>query len=442
MGEVNKKEKSPWLFIPTQYFAEGIPFILVNQFSAAMYKSLQASNVFIGFTSFLYLPWSLKLFWGPLVDAFATKRKWTLYMQLLIAVCLLILSFTLRLNSFLFVSLVIFTVIAVLSATHDIATDGFYLHALDKKDQAFFTGIRSTFYRLSMIVAGGVLVKLAGDIGKRTGNIADGWAAAFGISACLFFILYVYHSIILPKPETDHAVKTLEKKVPYRLIFKSYFTQKRIGVILSFILLYRFGEGMLLKMAQPFLLDKKEVGGLGFSISDLGIMYGTFGVVALMIGGILGGWLIKKYGLKKLIWGMALTMNLPNILFVYMAYAKPDMIWTIDFSFLLKLFGTTGSMVYMVNPVVQLCLIIEQFGYGIGFSSFMVYLLYVSKGEYKTSHFAISTGLMALGMMIPGFLSGYVQQAAGYLGLFSISLLLGIPGMIPIFFLPFEEDSN
>jgi len=363
-------------------------------------------------------------------------------MELLLAITLLILTFTLHLSSFLTISLVIFTIIAVLSATHDIATDGFYLLALEKKDQAFFTGIRSTFYRLAMIVAGGVMVKLAGDIGIRTGNIATGWSVAFGISACLFFILYIFHSIVLPRPETDHAVKSAGKSVPYGLIFKTYFTQKRIGVILAFILLYRFGEGMLLKMAQPFLLDTKEAGGLGFTVSDIGIMYGTYGVAALLIGGILGGWLIKKYGLKKLIWGMAFTMNLPNILFVYMAYAKPHIIWTIDFSFLMKLFGSAGSLIYVVNPVVQLCLIIEQFGYGVGFSSFMVYLLYVSKGEYKTSHFAISTGLMALGMMIPGFLSGYVQQAVGYLGLFGIVLLLGLPGMIPIFYLPFETESD
>ena len=246
-----------------------------------MYKSLQASNIFIGFTSILYLPWSLKLFWGPLVDAYATKRKWTLYMQLLIAVCFLILTFAVRISSFLFVSLFVFTIIALLSATHDIATDGFYLNALDKKDQAFFTGIRSAFYRLSNIAVGGVLVKLAGDIGNKSGSILNGWSAAFGISSSLFFILYLYHGIILPYPGTDHAVKTAEKKIPYGMIFKEYFTQKKIAVILTFILLYRFGEGMLLKMAVPFLLDKRDVGGMGFSLSDIGIMYGTFGVVAL-----------------------------------------------------------------------------------------------------------------------------------------------------------------
>ena len=433
---------SPWRFIPTQYFAEGIPFVLVNQLSTAMYKSLAASNVFIGFTSFLYLPWSLKLFWGPLVDAFGTKRKWTLYMQLFLAICFLFLTLTIQLSSFLYVSLGIFTIIAILSATHDIATDGFYLHALGKNDQAFFTGIRSTFYRLSMIAAGGLLVKLAGDVGSKSGSVIHGWSVAFAISSILFFILYIYHNIVLPYPETDHAVKSERENIPYGLIFKEYFAQKKIGVILIFILLYRFGEGMLLKMAPSFLLDKRELGGLGFTLSDLGIMYGTFGVAALIVGGILGGWLIKKYGLKKLIWILALSMNLPNILFLYMAYFKPASVLTFDLSFLLRLVGSSGNIIFSINPIVQICLIIEQFGYGIGFTSFMVYLLYISKGEYKTSHYAISTGLMAVGMMIPGLLSGIVQQAVGYFWLFSICLVLGIPGMIPIFFLPFEKEGE
>jgi PAT family beta-lactamase induction signal transducer AmpG len=343
-------------------------------------------------------------------------------------------------NSFLFYSLLIFTIIAFFSATHDIATDGYYLYALNKKDQAFFTGIRNTFYRLSQIAVVGGLAILAGYIESRSGSIVNGWSVAFGISALLFFILYIYHSIILPHSETNESESNREKKISYRLIFKEYFTQKKIGVILTFILLYRFGEGMLLKMAQPFLLDKREAGGMGFTVSDIGIMYGTFGVVALIIGGILGGWLIKKYGLKKMIWAMALSMNLPNILFLYMAYAQPHIIWTLDFSFLYKIFGASGSLVYVINPLVQICLIIEQFGYGIGFTSFMVYLIYVSKGEHKTSHYAISTGLMAIGMMIPGFISGIVQHSIGYFWLFSLALILGIPGMIPIFFLPFDPE--
>lgn len=427
-----KNKRNPWSFIPTQYFAEGVPFVLVNQLSAVMYKSLQASNVFIGFTSFLYLPWSLKLFWAPLVDSYSTKRKWTVYMQLLLAAAFLILSLTVQLNDFLSISLIIFIIISFFSATHDIATDGFYLHALDKKDQALFTGIRSTFYRIAMIFAGGILVKIAGDIGESTGVIKHGWSAAFGISAALFFLFSLYHLYVLPVPLTDKSVKSATNTIPFKQVFKSYFKQERVTVILLFILLYRFGEGMIIKMTQPFLLDKKEAGGMAFSVSEVGTMYGTFALVALVIGGILGGWLVKKYGLKKLIWPMALSMNLPNLLYVYMAYALPDV----------RMNFAIGSFSYSLNPIVQSILVLEQFGYGLGFTAFTVYLLYISKGEFKTSYYAISTGIMAIGMMVPGLLSGILQQAFGYTGLFAISVLLGIPGMIPIFFLPFSEDKE
>lgn len=437
-----KRKRSPWFFIPTQYFAEGVPFILTNQLSVAMYKSLQASNAFIGFTSFLYLPWSVKLFWGPLIDAYGTKRKWSIYMQIAMAICFVVIALTVQLPSFLFLSLVIFTVIAFLSASHDIATDGYYLHVLDKKNQAFFTGIRSTFYRFAMIIAGGVLVKLAGDIGERSGVIAHGWSTAFGIAAAIFILLFFYHQLILPYPETDKAVKTETNKIPYGKIFKAYFSQNKIAAILSYILLYRFGEGLLVKMAQPFLLDKPEVGGLGLSVSDVGLMYGTFGVIALLVGGILGGWMIKNYGLKKLIWPFAFCMNVPNALYVYMSYFQPMVMTTIDLSFIPNLFGSSAIWTWTLNPIAQACIIIEQFGYGIGFTAFMVFLLYTSKGEFKTSHFAISTGLMAVGMMIPGFVSGVIQMEVGYVWLFTLSVLTTIPGMITIFFLPLEENEE
>lgn len=353
-------------------------------------------------------------------------------MQLCLAASFVILSLTVQLNDFLSVSLIIFIIISFFSATHDIATDGYYLHALDKKDQAFFTGIRSTFYRVAMIFAGGILVKIAGDIGQSTGVIKHGWSAAFGISAALFFLFSLYHLYILPVPVTDKAVKSETNTMPFKLVFKTYFKQEKILVILSYILLYRFGEGMIIKMTQPFLLDKKEAGGMAFSVSEVGTMYGTFALIALVIGGILGGWLVKKYSLKKLIWPMALSMNLPNLLYVYMAYALPDV----------KVSLALGSFSYTFNPVVQSILMLEQFGYGLGFTAFTVYLLYISKGEFKTSYYAISTGIMAVGMMVPGLLSGILQQLLGYSGLFLVSVLLGIPGMIPIFFLPFSEEKG
>ncbi|MBI5324010.1 MAG: MFS transporter [Ignavibacteriae bacterium] len=431
--KVNKR--NPWLFIPTQYFAEGIPWVIVNQLSTAMYKSLEVSNLFIGFTSFLYLPWSIKLFWGPYIDSIATKRKWVIWMQLALAICFAVVALTLNLTGFILISLILFTVIAFLSATHDIATDGFYLHSLDKKEQAFFTGIRSTFYRVAMVFAGGVLLSVAGWLGKEYGNIKIGWTVAFVITALVFLLLYFYHNYILPYPETDLPVRDKTDSVPYKQIFKDYFSQEKIGIILAFILLYRFGEALLLKMAQPFFLDKPSEGGLGLGLSEVGIYYGTVGIISLLAGGILGGWLIKKYGLKKLIWYLALSMNIPTVLFVYMAAAKPLYLISIDFSWILG-----ANSVLQFHPIIQLCIIIEQLGYGLGFTAYMVYLLYISKGKFKTSHYAISTGVMAFGMMLPGFISGVVQELVGYFWFFAISVLMTIPGMLTLLFLPLDNN--
>lgn len=437
-----EKKRSPWFFIPTQYFVSGIPFVIVNQLSTAMFKSLGASTVFIGFTSLLYIPWAIKLFWGPLIDSYGTKRSWSVFLQLAMAICFAALALTVQLPEVIVIALVIFTIIAFLSASYDIATDGFYLNALDKGDQAFFTGIRSTFYRLATIVAGGLLVKFAGDIGEKTGIISAGWSAAFGMAAILFFVLFFYHKFILPKPITDVGVKSDSNKIPYAKIFKTYFQQENIAIILFFILFYRFGEGLMLKMAIPFFMDKPAVGGLGLTVSDVGVMYGTFGILALTIGGILGGIWAKKVGLKKLLLPMALMVNLPNSLYAYMAFTQPLTMTTIDISFIPAIFGSTASWVFTVNAAAQLIIVTEQFFYGIGFTGFMVYLLYISKGEYKTSHFAISTGFMAVGMMVPGILSGIIQNAVGYAWLFLIAFLFIIPSVLPVFFLPIPDKDK
>ncbi|MFH1052065.1 MAG: MFS transporter [bacterium] len=413
--------KNPWSFIPTQYFAEGLPYVIVNTLSVAMFKSLGVSNELIGMTSLLYLPWAIKFLWGPFVDANLTKRKWLIMMQLLLGICFAVVAFIIQMPNIFLLSIIIFTIIAFLSATHDIATDGYYLHALDQKEQAFFTGIRSTFYRFSKIFGSGLLLALAGWISTNYSNNKFGWTITFIISASLFFFFYLYHGFILPYPLTDQPVRNEKKNIssiPFIEVFKEYFKQPMIGVILAFILLYRLGEGLLEKMAQPFLIDPYKEGGLKLSEIQVGLMYGTFGVMALLAGGILGGWLIKKYSLKKLIWGFAFAMNLPNLLYAYMAYFTPDIL------------------------TVQLCIILEQFGYGLGFTAFMVYLLYISRGKFKTSHYAISTGIMAVGMMLPGFFSGFLQQEVGYFWLFVLSFLFTIPGMLTIFFLPIYESKD
>ncbi|MGF1936268.1 MAG: MFS transporter [Nostoc sp. ChiQUE02] len=409
---------SPWTFIPTLYFASGIPYVIINTVSVIFYKKLGIDNTQIAlWTSFLYLPWVIKMFWGPIVDIYSTKRKWILYTQFAMFGCLGLIAFSLQLPNFFFISLATLTIGAFISATYDIATDGFYLLALSPEQQAFFVGIRSLFYRMAVIFGSGILVVLAGQLEVSLNNIPLSWTIAIGFSTLILAILFIFHRLILPLPESDNRrqIQTREK-IPFWSIISSYFAQDKIINILAFILLYRLGEAMLVKIASLFLLDKPEVGGLGLSTSDVGLVYGTFGVISLICGGILGGLLISKYGLKKCLFPMALALNLPDIFYVYMAYSKP--------------------LLTLVYPLVSL----EQFGYGFGFTAFSVYLMYICQGEYKTSHFAISTGIMALGMMLPGLVSGYLQKSLGYPLFFVLVCLLTIPGMIALFYIPLKEE--
>ncbi|MBD2561733.1 MULTISPECIES: MFS transporter [Nostoc] len=409
---------SPWTFIPTLYFTSGIPYIIINTVSVIFYKKLGIDNTQIAlWTSFLYLPWVIKMFWAPLVDIYSTKRKWILCTQFAMFCCLGLIAFSLQLPNFFFISLTALTIGAFISATYDIATDGFYLLALSPEQQAFFVGIRSLFYRMAVIFGSGILVVLAGQLEVSLNNIPLSWTIAIGFSALILAILFIYHRLILPLTESDNKQQLQStEKIPFLPIISSYFAQHKIINILAFILLYRLGEAMLVKIASLFLLDKPEVGGLGLSTSDVGLAYGTFGVISLICGGILGGLLISRYGLKKCLFPMALALNLPDIFYVYMAYTKPSLI--------------------LVYPLVSL----EQFGYGFGFTAFSVYLMYISQGEYKTSHFAISTGIMALGMMLPGLISGYLQKAFGYPLFFIMVCLFTIPGMIALFFIPLKEE--
>lgn len=414
-----KKMQNPWFFTPTLYFAEGVPNVIISAVSVILYKKMGIPNTEIAlWTSLLYLPWVIKMFWGPLVDIYSTKRKWIIGTQILMMLCLGISAFSLQLPNFFFISLACFTVGAFISATHDIAVDGFYMLALPNEQQAAFVGIRSLFYRLAVIFGSGFLVVLAGNLEKSLGNIPQSWTIALGLAAFIFGLLALYHQLILPFPALDKppsAEKSKLSQIPFVDIVVSYFNQPKILATLAFILLYRFGEAMLVKLASPFLLDGAEAGGLGLSTQEVGLIYGTFGVLSLIFGGILGGIVIARYGLKKCIWPMALALNLPNLVYVYMAYVKPPIQW--------------------VYPLVS----IEQFGYGLGFTAFTVYLMYICKGQYKTSHFAISTGIMALGLMLPGSISGIIQKNLGYPLFFILVCVLTIPGMLTILFLPLDE---
>jgi MFS transporter, PAT family, beta-lactamase induction signal transducer AmpG len=409
---------SPWTFIPTLYFTQGVPNTIINTVSVILYKRLDISNQEITlWTSFLNLPWVLKMLWAPFVDTNSTKRTWMLTMQLGMFACLGMIALSLQLPNFFVISLVIFAVAAFISATYDIATDGFYMLALSNEQQAFFVGFRSLFFRLAMLFGSGFLVFLAGRLEIYFQNIRLAWMATFGLVSILFILLFIYHRLVLPKPDLDQPrQKNINQTASFGIIVKSYFQQPKIVAVLGFILLYRLGEAMLVKLASLFLLDPIEEGGLGLSTDTVGLVYGTFGVISLIAGGILGGLLISRYGLKKCLLPMALALNIPDVFYVYMAAVKPSLL--------------------LVYPLVAL----EQFGYGLGFTGFTVYLLYLCKGEYKTSHYAISTGLMALGLMLPGAISGAIQKSVGYTSFFILVCFFTIPGMLSIFFIPLEDE--
>ena len=413
--DTTRHDKNPWHYVPTLYFAEGLPYIMVNIVSAIMYKKMGMSNQFIGLTSILYFPWVIKMLWSPVVDIYKTRRAWLLACQILMSAVFALLALSINTKMFIPLTLAAFITIAFISATHDIAVDGYYMLSLDKQKQAFFIGVRSLFYRFAVIFGQGLLVVMAGIIEKKTGNVPFSWTASMGVPAVIFLFAYLFHRSYLPFPSSDIS-STLSKRKGFNEAFRTYFQQDKIILIIAFILLYRLGEAMLAKMAAPFLLDKTASGGIGLATDTFGYIYGTAGIISLALGGILGGFLISRFGLKKCIWPMAILLNAPDIFYVYMSMIKP---------------GLT-TVYFMVA--------FEQFGYGLGFTAFSVFLMYLAKEPYKTSHFAISTGFMALGMMLPGMVSGYIQNAMGYTGFFITVLCLTLPGMILIFFIPLENN--
>lgn len=406
--------KNPWSWIPTLYFAEGLPYVLVMTVSVIMYKNLGISNTEIAFyTSWLYLPWVIKPFWSPFVDLLKTKRWWITTMQLLIGAGLAGIAFFLPTSFFFQATLAVFWLMAFSSATHDIAADGFYMLALNESEQSLFVGIRNIFYRIATITGQGLLIVLAGMLEKWTGNIPYAWSLVFFVCAGLFIAIGLYHTYQLPKPTTDKGASLGS----LGNLFKTFFQKKGIVLSLAFILLYRLGEAQLAKLASPFLLDKPEMGGLNLSTEQVGIIYGTIGVIALLIGGIVGGIVASKHGLKKWLWYMVAAMNVPNLVYVYLAFVQPENFW-----------------------VISSCVAIEQLGYGFGFTAFMLYLIYVAQGPYQTAHYAICTGFMALGMMLPGMIAGWLQEMMGYDWFFVWICLCTIPGIILAGFLPIPKD--
>jgi PAT family beta-lactamase induction signal transducer AmpG len=540
--------RNPWSWVPTLYLYEGIPYSIVMTTSGLIYKTMGISVAALAFwTSLLYLPWAIKPLWSPYVEVVSTKRNWIIRTQLLLGIAFIIVGSAMPLPFFFPVTIGLFAIAAISSASHDIAADGFYMHALDQHKQTFFVGIRSTFYRIAMLTAMGLLPLIAGLIQEKTGlkpvllhvdavpagnytpvlppdsltgngnheaeilffphevtvplyqkgvsdtdsavtyialsappepgekivlnimhksgskdislgknqtgryeftianwnrpvrvtfrvdhnlsrasssvykitagNIAFSWTISLGILGLFLILLGVYHKFILPYPKEEKAAKSVNLRV-YGEVFISFFRKPGIVPALLFFLLYRFGESQSIKVATPFLVDSPTNGGIGLTTAQYGIAYGTIGMLALTIGGILGGICASKYGLKRLIWLMALSMNLPNLGLLYIAYAQP----------------LPGDI------SIYMAIILEQFGYGFGFTAYMLYMLYfVGDSKYKTAEYAIGTSLMALGMMLPGMISGFVQEFIGYQHFFLYVMFCTLPGMAIIPFLKIDS---
>jgi len=430
-------KRLPWAWIPSLYFASGLPYVVVMSISVIMYKRLGISNTDIAlYTSWLYLPWIIKPFWSPIVDILRTKRAWIIAMQLLIGAGLGGVALTIPTDDFFRNTMAFLWLLAFSSATHDIAADGFYMLGLSKHDQTWFVGVRSSFYRLAMITGQGLLIMLAGAIENAMQSpatvVADqavsavepgtalAWSIVFYVMAGMFVLFFAWHRFALPRPAEDvptlHATYADIMK-DFLQTFAAFFRKPQIGLILAFLLLFRFSEAQLVKLTAPFLLDSSELGGLALTTGQVGFAYGTIGVLMLTLGGLLGGFLAARHGLKHWLLWMVIAINLPNAVYIFLSTTMPDSL-------------------LLINIAIG----VEQFGYGFGFAAYMLYMLYISNGAHQTAHYAICTGFMALGMMIPGMFSGWLQELIGYQYFFIWVLVATIPSFIVAMLIPLDKS--
>ena len=404
--------QKPYTWVPSLYVAEALPYVAVMVIATTMYKRLGLSNTDLAlYTSWLYLPWVVKPLWSPFIAAIRTERWWVLVLQLLIGAGFAGIAFTLPTSFWLQGSLACFWLLAFASATHDIAADGLYILGLSTHDQSLYVGVRSTFYRIGTILGQGLLVMLAGWL-EQTQSVPMAWSITFLVLSGTFLALWLWHTFALPRPQkegSESAATAASMLREFWLALRTFFTKPHILAALLFMLFFRFPEGQLVKIANPFLLDDPAAGGLGMSTEAVGFVYGTMGIIGLTIGGLLGGWLVARYGLKKCFWPMVLCISLPDLVYVYLAYVAPGLAPQL-----------AASPTFFSGPfsIVNLCIFIEQLGYGLGFTAYMLYLVYFSQGERSTAVFSICTAMQALGMMVPGMVAGWMADHLGYLRFF------------------------
>ena len=396
--------RTPWLWVPTLYLVEGLPYAIVNTIALAVFKDMGVDNGTLGpLTTLISLPWLIKPLWSPFMDIFRSKRWWILLTQFTMTVLLALIAFCLPFCTMTML-LILFVLVAFASATHDISADGYYMLALDRQRQSSFVGIRNTFYRGGLVLGQGLLVMLGGILQKRSGDIPRAWGTVLLISAVLLALISIYHTFKLPKADEDtdrrDARSLAQIWAEFAESFRSFFLKKGVWWAIAFMLLFRLPEALSLNLLYPFFKDGAEVGGLNAGTEMYGLVYGTFGVVALLLGGILGGLYASHYGLMKAMWPMALSLALPCAVYLLMAIFRPTSVWTI------------GSLI-----------VLDQFGYGFGFTAYTLFMMQFVDGPLKTSHYAICTAFMWLSMKLPALVAGYLQQWLGYVGFFTLVMV-------------------
>jgi len=413
--------RNPWAWVPTLYLAEGFPNAIATAVAVILYQELGIDDARITFyTSLFYLPWVIKPLWSPCVDILRTRRIWIWQTQFLLCAALAGIAISLPGRHFFPVSLAFFWLLTFCSATHDIAADGFYILGLAEREQSFFVGVRNTVYRIALLCAQGPFFIYVARLEARTGNVAAGWAVGFATMAGVFLCFGAYHSFILPRPVADRRGSTESLAKFFRdfvVIFKVFFQKPKILTLLAFLLFYRFGEAQLLKVAPLFVKHARVGGGLGLTTEQFGTFYSTMGVAALLVGGFIGGILVSRHGLRAWLWPMVIMMHLPDAIYIYLSFARPEN---------LKLIGA--------------CVALEQFGYGFGFTAYMLYMIYIARGQHATAHYAICTGFMALGFMLPGLWSGKLEKWLGYPHFFIWVVLATIPGFIVTALIPLDAE--
>lgn len=396
--------RSPWAWVPTLYLLEGLPYAIVNTVALAVFKDMGVDNGTLGpLTTLISLPWLIKPLWSPFMDIFRSKRWWILLTQILMAVTVALTAVLLPFCGMTLL-LILFVVVAFASATHDISADGYYMLALDRHRQSSFVGIRNTFYRGGLVLGQGLVVMLAGMLQKRHGNVPHAWAAVLAGCAVLMAVVAVYHLFRLPSPDEDKDRKEArsagEVLAEFGESFRTFFAKTGVWWAVAFMLLYRLPEALSLNLLYPFFKDSTSVGGLGAGTEMYGLVYGTFGVIALLLGGILGGVYASRRGLRRSLWPMALSLALPCAVYLIMSVTHPSSVWVI------------GSYI-----------VLDQLGYGFGFTAYTLFMMQFVDGPLKTSHYAICTAFMWLSMKLPAIFAGYIQQAVGYVGFFTIVMI-------------------